>query len=101
VKTSLAELAGQLNALCEAQPFHIGWYLKDLRTGAEADRHGHTIVPSASTRKIAIMMAALREVHSGRFSLDQPITIKAEYQISNSAASSTSAPASPLRCTTC
>jgi hypothetical protein len=49
----VAELAPRLHAGCEAHPFHAGWYLKDLRTGAEADRHGHVVVPSASTRKIA------------------------------------------------
>ena len=76
----LSALAAQLNNLCDAQPFHTGWYLKDLQTGAEADRHGHTVVPSASTRKIAILMTALREVHRGRLSLDQPFTIEAKYQ---------------------
>ena len=81
---SLSELAARLNALCDAQPFHTGWYLKDLRTGETADRFGTQIVPSASTRKIAIMMTALKAVHEGRLSLEQRVTIKPEYQISNS-----------------
>jgi beta-lactamase class A len=81
---AVAALAAQLNALCDAQPFHTGWYLKDVRTGAEAERHGHTVVPSASTRKIAILMAALKAVHEGQLSLEQPVTIAAQYQISNS-----------------
>ena len=70
----------RLNALCDEQPFHTGWYLKDLRTGHEADRHGHLVGPSASTRKIAVLMAALKEVNAGRLSLDQPTTIQAKYQ---------------------
>lgn len=59
-----------------AQPFYTGWYLKDLYSGADADRNGHTVVPSACTRKIAVMMA----VHQGKFTLDQPVTIQAKYQ---------------------
>lgn len=73
-------LIQKLNAQCDSQPFHTGWYLKNLRTGEEANRHGDVIVPSASTRKIAILMAAMRAVHDGRFSLDQPVEILARYQ---------------------
>jgi len=73
-------LIRQLNDLCDAQPFHTGWYFKDMRTGASADRHGHTVVPSASTRKIAILMTALQGVNAGEFALDQPVTITAKYQ---------------------
>ena len=81
---AMAELAGRLHARCDAHSFHTGWYLQDLHTGEEADRHGEVIVPSASTRKIAILMAALKEVHAGRLSLEQPVTIEARYQISTS-----------------
>jgi beta-lactamase class A len=73
-------LANQLNTLCEDQPFKTRWYLKNLRTGEEADREGDTVVYSASTRKISIMMAVLKEVHEGRMSLDDPFTIDAKYQ---------------------
>ena len=76
----MQELVRQLNDLCDTQPFHIGWYFKDLHTGATADRHGRTIVPSASTRKIAILMTALAGVNAGDFALDQPVTITAKYQ---------------------
>lgn len=77
-------LVRQLNDLCDAQPFHTGWYLKDLHTGEAADRHGDVIVPSASTRKIAILMTALAGVNAGDFALDQPVTITAKYQNNNS-----------------
>lgn len=73
-------LIQQLNDLCDAQPFHTGWYFKDVRTGASADRHGHTVVPSASTRKVAILMTALQGVNAGDFALDRPVTITAKYQ---------------------
>ena len=73
-------LITDLNKLCDELPFHTGWYLKDLRTGDTAHRNGHVVVPSASTRKIAIMMAALKAVHEGKLTLDQPVTIQAKYQ---------------------
>ncbi len=82
--TTGEQLASSLNDLCAAQPFETGWYLKDLRTGTTANRRGDVVVPSASTRKISIMMAALRDVHAGRLSLDQPVRIEARYQISDS-----------------
>ena len=73
-----------LHELCDAQTFDTSWYLKDLRTGAESDRNGHVVVPSASTRKVAVMMAAMKAVHEGKLALDQPVTIQAKYQDNNS-----------------
>ena len=32
------ELVQELNRLCDEQPFHTGWYLKDLHSGEEANR---------------------------------------------------------------
>jgi beta-lactamase class A len=77
-------LVRRLNGLCDEQPFHTGWYLKDARTGAEADRSGDLVGPSASTRKIAVLMTALAEVNAGRLSLDQPVEIQERYQHNNS-----------------
>jgi beta-lactamase class A len=77
-------LVEQLHQLCDAQPFHTGWYLKNLRTGETAQRYGDVIVPSASTRKIAIMMAALKAVNDGKLALEQPVTIQAKYQNNDS-----------------
>lgn len=77
---TVEELKQQLNDLCDAQPFNTHWYVKDLRTGADAHRDGHVAVPSASTRKIAILMTALKQVNEGKLSLDDPFTIEARYQ---------------------
>jgi beta-lactamase class A len=55
-----------------------------VSTGKRADRLGAVPVPSASTRKISIMMAALQAVHDGKLSLDQPVTIEARYQDNDS-----------------
>jgi beta-lactamase class A len=80
----LDALVKELNRLCDEQPFQTGWYLKVLSTGETAQRRGHDVVPSASTRKIAILMAALQAVNAGRLSLDQPVKIQAQYQDNNS-----------------
>ena len=77
-------LARRLNGLCDEQPFETGWYLKDLAGGAEADRDGHVVVPSASTRKIAILATALQAINQGGLRLDQPVTILERYQHNNS-----------------
>jgi beta-lactamase class A len=80
----MKDLVQRLNQQCDAQPFQTSWYLKDLTTGERADRLGHVPVPSASTRKISIMMAALSAVHAGKLALDQPVTIEAKYQDNDS-----------------
>src|SRR5256885_1146753 len=78
------DLVKRLNQLCDAEAFQASWYLKDLTTGASADRLGDVSVPSASTRKISIMMAALAAVHAGKLALDQRATIDARYQDNDS-----------------
>jgi beta-lactamase class A len=73
-----------MNDLCDQQEFKTHWYYKDLRTGFTADRDGAAVVPSASTRKIAVLAAAMQAVHEGRFTLDQPVEIQAKYQDNDS-----------------
>ncbi|MCC6174693.1 MAG: serine hydrolase [Chloroflexi bacterium] len=80
----MRDLASRLNALCDKQPFTTTWYLKDLKAGETADRDGARVMPSASTRKISIMMTALEAVNAGRRSLDEPFTIDARYQDNDS-----------------
>jgi beta-lactamase class A len=80
----MRDLVIRLNELCDTMPFQTSWYLKDLTTGASADRAGAVPVPSASTRKISIMMAALAAVHDGKLALDQKVTIDARYQDNDS-----------------
>ena len=80
----MTDLVRGLNELCDATPFPSSWALEDLATGARADRFGDIPVPSASTRKISIMMAALAAVHAGKLALDQRVTIEARYQDNDS-----------------
>jgi beta-lactamase class A len=77
-------LVTQMHALCDALPFQTSWYLKHLATGKTASRMGDVPVPSASTRKISILMAALKAVHDGKLALDQKVTIEARYQDNDS-----------------
>jgi beta-lactamase class A len=81
---SIHDLAKQLNGLCDALPFQTSWYLKDMKSGETANRAGNVPVPSASTRKISIMMAALASVHAGKLALDQKVTIDKKYQDNDS-----------------
>ena len=80
----MRDLVQRLNQLCDGMPFQTSWYLKDLTTGASANRLGDVPVPSASTRKISIMMAAFHAVHAGKLALDQKVTIEARYQDNDS-----------------
>src|SRR5215475_2989968 len=80
----MRDLVQRLNQLCDGMPFQASWYLKDLMTGASANRLGDVPVPSASTRKISIMMAALAAVHAGKLHLDQKVTIESRYQDNDS-----------------
>src|SRR5262249_40295914 len=81
---AMRDLADRLHALWDPLPFPTSWYLKDLATDEVADRAGSVAVPSASTQKISIMMAALQAVHEGKLALDQKVTIEARYQDNDS-----------------
>lgn len=76
----MQDLVSRLNGISDARPFTTSWYVKDLTTGHEAHRGGHTPVPSASTRKTSIMMAALAAVHRGQLDLQTPVTIEERLQ---------------------
>ena len=80
----MQKLVEQLNTQCDEQPFETGWYLKNIENGEIAHRHGTMVFPSASTRKISIMMDALKAVNENRLALDQPLTIEAKYQTNQS-----------------
>ncbi len=72
------ELIQRLNAICEEQPFITSWSVKDYTFARQAERRGAIAVPSASTRKISIMMALLRKAHAGQVDLNEPCTVTEE-----------------------
>lgn len=69
-------LESGLHALCEAQPFATRFFVKLLGTGQVIARDADTKTPSASTRKVSIIMAALAAAHAGRLDLDEQIPIE-------------------------
>jgi len=80
----MRDLERRLNELCDPLPFDTSWFVKDWRSGATADRRGTQPVPSASTRKISILMAALAAVHAGKLALETKLPIEARYQDNDS-----------------
>lgn len=76
----MKDLGKKLNTLCDAQPYAVSWYLKDLRAGKSADRAGSAVVASRSTRKVSIMMALLKAINDGKYSLTQRVTIPEKYR---------------------
>src|SRR5258705_7770680 len=80
----MRDLVKSLNELCDSAEFEVTWYIKAWASGRPANRRGDVPVPSASTRKISIMMAALAAVHAGKLSLDQKITIDSRFQDNDS-----------------
>lgn len=63
----------KLTELCESLPFTTRYFIKNLRNGEIFTRGADEETPSASTRKISIMMAALNAAHEGRLDLAEPI----------------------------
>ena len=65
--------AAELAKICDAQDFTVRFKVKNLLTGETIERGATEETPSASTRKISIMMAALKAIADGRLSFDEKI----------------------------
>jgi beta-lactamase class A len=76
----MKDLARRLDALSENRGFDLYWQVKLVETGETIGRGERLELPSASVRKISIMMAALKAVHAGRLRLDAPVVITKELQ---------------------
>lgn len=76
----LGRTAAALEERCDRQPFHTGWELHDLRHGRVVAARADRAVPAASTRKVAILAAALAAASQGRLSLAQRVTIDGRYR---------------------
>jgi beta-lactamase class A len=74
------DLEAQLQSLSKGQGFDLYWHVRLVGSGEELTRGGDVVLPSASVRKISVMMAALHAAAQGRLDLDQPVTIKKELQ---------------------
>jgi beta-lactamase class A len=69
-------LEAELNAICGTQPFRTLFYVKRFDTGAAIGREADVKTPSASTRKVSIMMAAFKAATEGRLNLDEPCVLE-------------------------
>lgn len=77
---TVSQLDARLQALSENRGFDAYWHVRVVASGQELTRGGDAVLPSASVRKISVMMAALHAAAEGRLDLDQPVTIKKEQQ---------------------
>ena len=73
------ELETKLNTLCFAEEFNTKYYFKNLESNESINLHGNKIGPSASTRKISILMSAMKAVHEKKISFDKEITPPSKY----------------------
>jgi beta-lactamase class A len=77
---SSATLARRLDSLSVGRGFDMYWHVKLVESGEELSRGGEIVLPSASVRKISVMMAALHAAHIGRLDLWSPVRIDKELQ---------------------
>lgn len=73
-------LLKSLAAIAEGRGFDLHWQVKVIETGETFGQGDELELPSASVRKISIMMAALKAVHEGRVDLAADVTITKELQ---------------------
>ncbi len=69
-----------LVSISEGRGFDLYWQVKAVETGETFGRGADLELPSASVRKISIMMAALKAAHDGRIDLAADVTITKELQ---------------------
>jgi beta-lactamase class A len=68
--------AGALRQRARRFSGHVGYIVKDLRSGDIVEANQNGVFPSASLIKLPIMVAAFQAVHDGRLSLSMPITLR-------------------------
>ena len=71
------DLAGSLQRICDSVPYTVRYSILDKRHDRCFEFGAHEETPSASTRKISIMLAALKAVHEGRLDIEAPILYEA------------------------
>lgn len=71
----LDSLAPRITALDEAFSGSLGVFARDLRTGLALRHRADDVFPTASTIKLAILLELARQVHAGRHSWSQPVSL--------------------------
>ena len=89
----MRDLVKRLEELSDRAEFDAGWYLKDLATGATANRRGDVPVPSASTRERCVCVLA----RPGKIARPRPSTRSAFGCFATSSADGPSSATRPSR----
>jgi beta-lactamase class A len=79
-----ADLQKELNALAAQHRGKIGFYAKDLRTGATVAIDPDVLVPTASVIKLPIMVEAFYQVKVGKHHLEERLKLTKENQVEGS-----------------
>ena len=75
-------LTAKLTSIAKAyQTGKIGFYAHDLATGKTAAINAEAASPTASTIKLLILAEAMHEIHDGKKSLDDEITLNKDDQV--------------------
>ena len=69
----MIDIDRSLNSICESVPYAVRYSILNARNGMAFERSEREETPSASTRKISIMLAALNAVCEGRLDLGSQI----------------------------
>lgn len=78
-RPDMDQLETKLNRICNKTPYEVRWHIEDVRNGGSIHRNGSDVIPSASTRKVAIMMAIFQRVTSGNMDLSETVPTTEEY----------------------
>jgi len=76
----MEKLARQLATIGGSYPFTTRWHVRDIASGRETNHEGDVPMPSASTRKTSILMAAMAAVNAGLLRLEDQVVLEARLQ---------------------
>jgi beta-lactamase class A len=79
-----SDLQKELNALAAQHKGKVGFYAKDLKTGATVAIDPDVAVPTASVIKLPIMVEAFYQVKAGKHRLDERLKLTKENQVEGS-----------------
>jgi beta-lactamase class A len=79
-----ADLQKELKAIAAQHKGKVGFYAKDLKTGATAAIDPDVVIPTASVIKLPIMLEAFYQVKAGKHRLDERLKLTKDNQVEGS-----------------
>lgn len=79
-----SDLQKKLEALADSYDGHVALYAKNLTTGETISLDSARPVQTASVIKLALMLQAFEQVHSGKLKLSEPVVLTKENQVPGS-----------------